>query len=140
MLLGATRGFTLMEIMLVVLIIGILATIVVGNMGGMSTEARITRALADISQIKLQLALFEQRYSHYPTEEEGGLMALIERPSTISEEEWKGRFLDTDPIDPWGNPYVYLVGSRRIDKTRAFNLYSMGPGKIDDGMTGDDVK
>jgi general secretion pathway protein G len=139
-LVASSGGFTLMEIMLVVMIIGILATIVVANLGGMSTEAKITRAQADIATFRTQLGIFEQRYGHYPTEEEGGLMALVERPSTISEADWKGRLIENDPTDPWGVPYVYLVESRRIDKTRNFNLYSMGPNKQDDQMTGDDVK
>lgn len=133
------RGFTLMEIMLVVIIIGILASLVVANLGGMSTEARIARAQADIAQIRMQLGLFEQRCGHYPTDEEGGLMALLERPSTIPVEEWR-RFGENEPIDPWGNPYVYLVGSARIDKIRDFNLYSMGQNQEDDGMEEDDIK
>lgn len=135
---GAARGFTLMEIMLVVIIIGILASMVVANLGGMSTEARVTRAQADLASLRLQLGLFEQRYGHYPTDEEGGLYALLERPSTIAEADWR-RFGEKDPIDPWGNPYVYLAGSRRLDKERDYNLYSMGPNGQDDAMKDDDV-
>lgn len=131
-------GFTLMEIMLVVIIIGILASMVIANFGGMSTEAKISRAQADLSQIRMQLGLFEQRYGHYPTDEEGGLMALLERPSTISENDWR-RFGENEPLDPWNNPYVYLVVNRRIDKDRDYNLYSMGPNAQDDNMTGDDI-
>ncbi len=132
-------GFTLMEIMLVVIIIGILATMVIANFGGLSTEARMTRAQADISQLRLQLGLFEQQYGHYPTEEEGGLLALVQRPSAIPEDKWR-RFGETEAIDPWGNPYIYLVGGRRIDATRDYNLYSMGENEMDDGMAGDDVR
>jgi len=128
-----------MEIMLVVIIIGILASLIVANLGGMSTEARITRAQADIAQIRMQLGLFEQRYGHYPTETEGGLMALLEQPGTISDEEWR-RFGENDPIDPWGNPYIYLVNGARIDRARDFNLYSMGQNEVDDRMEGDDIK
>lgn len=133
-----SKGFTLMEIMLVVIIIGIVASVVVANLGGMSTEARITRSKADISQIKMQLGLFEQRFGHYPTEEDGGLIALLERPDTIPEEDWR-RFGENDPIDPWGNTYIYLTESSRIDKDRYFNLYSMGPNEEDDGMSEDDI-
>lgn len=132
------RAFTLMEIMLVVIIIGILAAMVVANFGGMSTDAKVTRAQADIAQIRMQLGLFEQRYGHYPTEEERGLMALLERPSTIPENEWR-RCGETEPIDPWGNAYVYLSGSRRLDTSRDYNLYSMGPNEQDESMTGDDI-
>lgn len=128
-----------MEIMLVVIIIAILASLVVGNLGGMSTEAKVTRARADIAQIRLQIGLFEQRYGHYPTTEEGGLLALLEQPSTISDEDWR-RFGENEPIDPWGNPYIYLAGSARIDQKREFNLYSMGENEIDDAMQGDDIK
>jgi general secretion pathway protein G len=138
--LGAARrkAFTLVEIMLVVVIIAILASMVIANLGGMSSEAKTTRAKADVAALRTQLGLFEQRYTHYPTDEEGGLTALIERPATIPEEEWR-RFGENEPIDPWGNPYVYLVGSRRIDKSRDYNLYSMGPNEADDGMKGDDL-
>lgn len=132
------RGFTLIEIMLVVIIIGILAAMVVGNLGGMSTQAKITRAQADIGQLRMQLGLFEQRYGHYPTEEEGGLMALLEKPVTIEDKDWK-RFGNTEPVDPWGNPYVYLVEDSRISLTRDFNLYSMGPNGEDDAMEEDDI-
>lgn len=133
------HGFTLMEIMLVVIIIGILASMVVVNLGGMSTEAKVSRARADIAQIRMQIGLFEQKYGHYPTEDEGGLMALLERPSAIPESEWR-RFGESEPIDPWGNPYVYLEGSRRIDQDRDFNLYCVGPNLADEGMQGDDIK
>ena len=135
----SNNGFTLMEIMLVVIIIGILASLVIANLGGLSTEARISRAKADISQIRMQLGLFEQRYGHYPTDEEGGLIALLERPDTIPEEEWR-RFGENEPIDPWGNTYIYLIESSRVDKEREYNLYSMGENEIDDGMEGDDIK
>lgn len=134
-----TSGFTLIEIMLVVIIIGILAAMVIGNFGGMSTEARTTRAQADIGQLRMQLGLFEQRYGHYPTEEEGGLMALLERPSSIAEADWR-RFGESEPVDSWGNTYIYLVGNRRIDPDRDFNIYSMGPNGQDDGLKGDDIK
>lgn len=132
------RGFTLMEIMLVVVIIGILASLVVANFGGMSTEAKISRAQADVAQLRVQLGLFEQRYGHYPSAEENGLMALLERPTDIPENEWR-RFGESEPIDPWNNPYVYRVGSTRIDKNRDYNLYGMGPNAQDDNMTGDDI-
>lgn len=133
-----SRGFTLMEIMLVVIIIGILASMVIANFGGMSTEAKISRSQADIAQLRMQLGLFEQRYGRYPTDEDGGLIALLEKPNSIPETEWR-RFGENEPIDPWGNPYVYLVGSRRVDKEREYNLYSMGPNGEDNGMKDDDI-
>ncbi len=132
------RAFTLMEIMLVVIIIGILATMVITNFGGMSTDARISRAQADIAQLRTQIALFEQRYGRYPTDEDGGLMALLERPSTIPREDWR-RIGETDPIDPWGNAYIYLSAGSRVDQTRDFNLYSPGPNGTDEAMQGDDI-
>jgi general secretion pathway protein G len=135
----ATRGFTLMEIILVVVIIGILASFVVTNYVGMTTQAKVTRAQTDVATLKQQIGLFEVQYGHLPTEEEGGLMALLERPSTIPEDKWR-RIGDSDPIDPWSNPYIYLVGSARIDKNRDYNIYSMGDNQIDDGMEEDDIK
>ena len=136
---AARRGFTLVEIMLVVVIIGILASMVVVNLGGMAGDARESRVQADIAKIRMAVGLFEQKYGHYPTEEEGGLKALYERPSTIPEEKWR-RFGETKAVDPWGNPYVYLVDSRRIDRDRDYNLFSMGPNGMDDRMQEDDLK
>lgn len=132
------RGFTLMEIMLVVIIIGILAALVATNFTGMSEDARVARAKSDIQQLRMQLGLFEQRYGHYPNMAENGLRALLERPSTIPEKDWR-RFGDSEPTDPWGNMYIYLVGSSRVDPDRDYNLYSMGPNGQDDGMKEDDI-
>mgnify|MGYP003566017335 CR=1 FL=1 len=131
------HGFTLMEIMLVVIIIGILAAAVIVNLEGMSTEARITQAQADIAAIKTQLGLFEMKFGHYPTDEEGGLLALVERPDSIPEEKWrKFNAKDEVPIDPWDQPYIYRIDS----ETRKYVLYSMGPNSEDESGEGDDVK
>jgi len=135
---SCSRAFTLMEIMLVVIVVGILATMVASNFSGMSTDARISRAQADVAQIRTQLGLFESRYGRYPSQEDGGLLALIERPSSIDQEDWR-RLSQNPAIDPWGNPYVYLSGVQRVDDSLEYNLYSIGANKADDRMSGDDI-
>lgn len=131
------RGFTLVEIMLVVIIIGVLAAMVIPKFAGMGEEARLKRIDADIQAIKTALGIFELRYGHYATEEEGGLRALVIRPSTISEDKWK-QCLEKIPKDPWGEEYIYLVGENRINKDIEFNIYSKGPNKMDDRWQEDD--
>jgi general secretion pathway protein G len=132
------KGFTLVEIMLVVIIIGVLAAIVIPRFAGIGEEARQKRVDADVQAIKTALGMFELRYGHYPTEEEGGLKALVMRPPTITEDKWK-KCMDKIPKDPWGEEYIYLMGDNRIDKDLDFNIYSKGPNRLDDRWEADDL-
>jgi general secretion pathway protein G len=132
------KAFTLVEIMLVVIIIGVLAAIVIPRFAGIGEEARQKRVDADVQAIKTALGIFELRYGHYPTEDEGGLKALVIRPPNIPEEKWK-KSLETIPKDPWGEEYIYLVGDSRINKDFDFNIYSKGPNRLDDRWEDDDL-
>lgn len=103
------RGFTLIEIMVVVVIMGILAALVVPKLMGRSDDARVTAARQDIGAIMTALKLYKLDNTRYPTTEQG-LQALITKPTTGPEARgWKaGGYLDKMPKDPWGNPYQYL--------------------------------
>ena len=102
-------GFTLIEIMVVVVILGILATLVVPKIMGRPDEARAVAARQDIASVMQALNLYRLDNSRYPTTEQG-LAALITKPATEPvPNNWKtGGYLDKLPKDPWGRPYQFL--------------------------------
>ena len=98
------RGFTLIEIMVVVIIIGILAAIVAPNVIGRIDDAQIVKAEAEISNIKNALQFFKLDNFDYPTTEQG-IAALVTNPNDANVRNWKdGGYLDRMPEDPWGRP------------------------------------
>ena len=103
------RGFTLIEIMVVVVIMGILASLVVPKLISRTGESRIAAARVDISTVIQSLKLYKLDNQRYPTTEQG-LQALIAKPTSgPAANGWKsGGYLDKLPRDPWGSPYQYL--------------------------------
>jgi len=103
------RGFTLVEIMVVVVIIGILGALVVPKLLGRTGEARVTAAKTDIATMMQALKLYKLDNQRYPSTEQG-LQALITKPTAgPSANGWKeGGYMEKLPKDPWGNPYQYL--------------------------------
>lgn len=101
------EGFTLVELMVVIVIIGLLATIVALNVLPSGDTARIEKAKADISQIEGGLELYRLQMSTYPTTAQG-LAALTSAPAGVDASRYqRGGYLKRLPDDPWGRPYLY---------------------------------
>ncbi len=100
-------GFTLIELMVVLLIIGVLAALIVPNVLERADDARVTAAKTDVNNLMQALKLYRLDNQRYPTAEQG-LQALLTKPTTAPlPPNWK-RYLDLLPNDPWGKPYVYI--------------------------------
>jgi len=126
-------GFSLIELLLVLVILATLTAIVVPKFTKRSEQAKVTSAAVEISQIEVALDAFEVDCGRYPTTEEG-LGALLQQPSNA--DGWHGEYLKRGiPQDPWGNPYVYRQPGRH--NTTGYDLYSFGPDGQEGG--GDDI-
>jgi general secretion pathway protein G len=129
------RGFTLIEIMVVVVIMGILASLVVPKLISRTGESRIAAARVDISTVIQSLKLYKLDNQRYPTTEQG-LQALIVKPTSgPAANGWKsGGYLDKLPKDPWGSPYQYLSPGIKGE----IDVFSLGADG-QPGGTGDDT-
>jgi general secretion pathway protein G len=103
---AGARGFTLIEIMVVVVILGILATLVIPKIMDNPDKARIIKARNDVKALVSALQLYRLEHFRYPASD-AGLQALVTPPATDSGSV-SGGFLDRVPTDPWGNAYQYL--------------------------------
>ena len=123
-------GFTLIEILVVVVILGILASIIIPKIMTRPEEAKRIKAKMDIKAIETALNLYRLDNDVYPSTEQG-LEALVTEPTTgVIPKNWKeDGYLDKVPKDPWGNPYVYL--SPGVNKE--FDLESYGTDGVDGG-------
>jgi general secretion pathway protein G len=100
-------GFTLIELMVVLVIIGVLAALIVPNVLDRADDARVTAARTDVNNLMQALKLYRLDNQRYPTAEQG-LQALASRPTTEPvPSNWK-RYVEKLPADPWGRPYQYL--------------------------------
>lgn len=127
---GRNEGFTLIEIMLVVVIIGALAAMVVPRLAGRSEQAKKAIAKADIeTNLATALKLYELDNGNFPTTSQG-LDALMRKPSSPPvPPNWNGPYIEKKPIDPWNNPYLYeSPGRQRPD----YDLYSKGKNPNDE--------
>ncbi len=131
------RGFTLIELMIVVVIIVALASMVVPRLSGRTEQAKKAVAKVDItSNIAMALKLYELDNGNFPTTEQG-LNALVSAPSSAPVPgNWNGPYLESIPSDPWGNPYRYKSPGNNNKAT--YDLYSTG--KDGSEETDDDIK
>ena len=134
---GDERGFTLIEIIVVMVILAVLATLIVPRFTGRTEQARRSKAIADIANLKTALDMYEADNGSYPSTEQG-LQALREAPTTEPPaDNWKGPYLK-DPVidDPWGRPYLFSSpGEHNPD---SYDLLTYGKdGK--EGGTGEDA-
>lgn len=129
-------GFTLIEIMIVVIILAILAAAVIPRLTGRTQQAKVSRTSADIETISLALDLYSIDSGFFPTTTQG-LLALRTRPSSPpTPSNWRGPYIKKSvPKDPWGQPYKYL--SPGIHNKADYDLSSLGPDGVEGG--GDDV-
>jgi general secretion pathway protein G len=126
----AAKGFTLIEIMVVVVIIGLLAAMIAPNIMGNLDRAEINRARQDVRSIETALNLYRLDNFRYPSTDEG-LQALVTNPGESSAPNWKaGGYLKSMPLDPWNRPYLYLNPGRQGE----FDVFSLGA----DGQEGGD--
>ncbi|WP_092484588.1 type II secretion system major pseudopilin GspG [Candidatus Ichthyocystis hellenicum] len=118
-------GFTLIEVMVVVVILGILAALIVPKVISRPDDARIVAAKQDIASIVQALKLYRLDIGHYPTKEQG-LLALVQKPTSGPvPKNWKdGGYLDKLPNDPWGNSYYYEIPGSHGE----VDVYSNGAG------------
>jgi len=122
------QGFTLIEIMVVVVILGILAAVVVPRVMDRPEQARIAATKNNIRAIQSALDMYKLDNHRYPTTDQG-LEALVSEPNSEPEPANWNRYMDNVPTDPWGNRYLYLEPGKHGD----IDLFSPGPnGRVGD--------
>ena len=128
---GRRRGFTLIELMVVLVIIGVLAALIVPNVLDRTDDARATAARADINNLMQALKLYKLDNQRFPSAEQG-LDALVKKPTAGTvPPNWR-TYLDKLPQDPWGRPYQYIFPGVKGE----VDVFSLGA----DGLAGGDGK
>ena len=129
------HGYTLLEIMVVVFIVGLLVTVVAPRILGRTDDARLTKVAADMASLRQALDLYRLDNGAYPTTEQG-VEALVERPTRPPlPKAWRSPgYLTRVPADAWGHPYVYVLAT-----PERFTLKSLGADGVEggDGLAAD---
>jgi general secretion pathway protein G len=115
-------GFTLIEIMVVVVILGILAAVIVPKLTEKPGEARAVKARSDLRQLESALDMYKLDNFYYPSTQQG-LRALVEKPAgDPPARNWRSAYINRLPKDPWGNPYQYLQPGNK----GTFDVFTLG--------------
>jgi len=124
-----SAAFTLIEIMVVVVILGILAATIIPQFMGTTQDAKISKAKADVGELANAIERFYINMDRYPTTEEG-LKILVEAPST-EDTKWRGPYIQLLRDDPWGTPYQYKMPGTH--HPNSYDLWSRGADMADGG-------
>jgi general secretion pathway protein G len=124
-----SAGFTLIEIMVVVVIIGVLAATIIPQFIGTTHDAKVSAAKGHVAELESALERFNIHMDRYPTTEEG-LRALLEAPSA-EDKKWRGPYIKLLRPDPWSNPYQYR--NPGIHHPTSFDIWSRGADGADGG-------
>ncbi|HEX4693970.1 type II secretion system major pseudopilin GspG [Sphingomonas sp.] len=128
------EGFTLVELMVVIVILGLLAAIVVINVVPFGDKARVVKAKSDIATIESALNAYQLSMGSYPTSDQG-LQALVAMPAGLSDpsQYQKGGYIKKLEKDPWGHPYLYAAPGQH----GAFDVWSLGADGKEGGQGAD---
>ena len=124
-----SAAFTLVEIMVVVIVIGILAAVIIPQFTGTTTDAKISAAKANVSELESAMERFNVHMDRYPSTEEG-LNALVTAPPG-EEQRWRGPYVKVVRNDPWGHPFQYRAPG--VHHAASFDLWSRGADGADGG-------
>lgn len=123
-----TRGFTLIEIMVVVVILGILAATIIPQFIGTTHDAKVSTARSNISELESAIERFYIHMDRYPSSEEG--LAVLVQPPPGEEEKWRGPYVKMVRPDPWGQPFEYQSPGTH---SATFDIWSRGADGLDGG-------
>lgn len=126
----SARAFTLIEIMVVVVILGILAATIIPQFMGTTHDAKVSAAKAHVAELESAIDRFYVHMDRYPTPEEG-FRALVDPPTDDADKKWRGPYIKQQRNDPWGHPYQYRVPSAH--HAASFDIWSRGADGADGG-------